>query len=216
MTTTTPGASAGDAHARDELLDQLVQKVESLEQGNLKILEDNARLASEIDKLRQAASGPFPSRPDDPSTPPSQSTTHDDAVSRRGLLKKAGGVVALGAAGAVVGGVSAPSPAAADAGDAMIVGRANSARGAATGLRSLSFNNSRQVLRCWWDGEPIDFNTIPGVIVAHGGKGANLPDEEVPAIRGWGVNSNAVLGQSQNGSPSGAPRTRPPVSTALR
>src|SRR5262245_38498086 len=51
----------------------------------------------------------------------------DEPVSRRGLLKKLGGAVAAGVAGAAVGGALGAAPAGAGDGDALRLGRENDA-----------------------------------------------------------------------------------------
>jgi len=95
-----------------EVLARLLAKVEQLEAAN-------ERLAEELRSVQRG--GAHASRTEGAAALPGE------AVSRRGMLMKAGGALAAGVAGAGVVGAIAAAPAAAANGDAVFLGRENKA-----------------------------------------------------------------------------------------
>jgi len=100
----------GQEHGtHEDLLAHLLDKVSRLE-------ESNGRLAARVRTLEGRGDST------------NGRVDHDEApVSRRGLMKKVGGAVAVGVAGAAVGSTLASAPAGADTGGAAILGRDNTA-----------------------------------------------------------------------------------------
>jgi hypothetical protein len=89
-----------------------------------RLLDQVAALEAEVEDLKRSAR-PDPSAPQD----------DDVSVSRRGLLKKVGGAVAAGVAGAAVASTLGPAPAGANTGGAAILGADNTAD-AVTAIRN--------------------------------------------------------------------------------